>query len=464
LASRSGKKAFPIFERGTFQRAAERQVVRPSKEQKGCWFGMRFEIDVNDFDVVSLLNRLIAITGREPWGRKFASLQHQLNENAFLRDYQIERHGLELSLRDLLSEQVQTGVFPLAVRNQHQYRLYAFSASIVRIYEKLSPAGRMRMRGMLIDGLKPDNNLLSLQHEITTAVHLVSLGFDVEFNDMENGSGVDFIGRRDDLELEVECKMFTGDLGRQIHKRKVLVLHHHLSGTIDRIYQSAQTGILIRVTIPDRLTCKPDQLEEITRTVSRGVLSGTTVTRTPACEVEVLDFPIHSSPFEVDSPPEVSREAVESFIEARLGRTNQNLMIFFSPRKRAVVVLIESAKADEVLKGIYRQLREACKGQFTKTRPGHLAVQFQDLTAEQMEGLARDGASADGKPIGLQAMTTALLQSANRCYIHSVAYRSHGTMLRPQGQPHALMEQGIGSFTRNPSNPHYDGPRLRPLH
>ena len=355
-------------------------------------------------------------------------------------------------------------MFPLSVQNPLQYRLYAFSASIVRIYDKLSPVGRTRLRGMLVDGLKPDNNLLSLQHEITTAVHLVSLGFDIEFNDLENGSGVDFIGRRDDLELEVECKMFTGDLGRQIHKRKVLVLHHHLSGPIDRIYQSAQTGILIRVTIPDRLTCKPDQLEGITQTVSRGVVSGTAVTRTSACEVEVLDFPIATSPFDVGSPLEVSRGAVERLIEARVGRTNQNLMIFFSPRRRAVVVLIESAKPDEVLKGIFRQLRESSKGQFTKTRPGHLAVQFQDLTAEQMEGLARDGASADGKPIGLQAMTTALLQSVNRSHIHSVAYRSHGTILPPQGQPHALMERGIGSFTRNPSNPHYDDPRLRPLH
>ena len=63
---------------------------------------MHFEIEVNDYDVVLLLNRLISITGREPWKRKFATLQQQLNENAFLRDYQIERHGLELA--DLLWE------------------------------------------------------------------------------------------------------------------------------------------------------------------------------------------------------------------------------------------------------------------------------------------------------------------------------------------------------------------------
>ena len=96
------------------------------------------------------------------------------------------------------------------------------------------------------------------------------------------------------------------------------MLHHYLSGSVDRIYQSAQTGILIRVTIPDRLTCGPDQLEGIRRTVERGIVSGTAVTKSPVCEVEVLDFPIATSPFAVDDPLKVSREGVDSFVKARV--------------------------------------------------------------------------------------------------------------------------------------------------
>jgi hypothetical protein len=425
---------------------------------------MHFETELHDYDVVPLLNRLFAIAGEKPWQKKFSVLQRQLSENAFLRDYQFERHGIELKLRDLLAEQQGTGTFPVAVRDQAHYRLYAFAASIVRIFDELTSSGKTRLRGMLLDGLKPDNNLLSLQHEMATAVHFVGLGFDVEFNDLQNGSGVDFIARRDGLELEVECKMFAGDLGRQIHRRKVLVLLHYLSDAISRVYRFAQTGILIRVTIPERLTCQPTQLEGIASTISRGIVHGTAVTRTLACEVEVRDFSIRQSPFEVDDPTEISREAMKDFTRARLGRTNRDLMIIVSPKKRAVCILIESAKPDEVLKGIYRQLREACKAQFTRTRPGHLAVQFQDLTAEQMNGLAQDGASRDGNSTGLQVMTTALLHNPDRSHIHSVVYRSHGALLRPKGQSNALIEQGIGSLIRNPSNPYYDEPRLRPLH
>lgn len=424
---------------------------------------MRFETELHDYDVVPLLNRLVEITGVTPWNKKFAALHLHLKQNELFHHYQIERHGIEIKLSQLLAEQEKKGVFPVAVQDQLQYSLYAFSASVVRIYDALSPAGKTRLRGMLLDGLKPDNNLMSLQHEVSTAVHLVSLGFDIELNDIENGSGVDFIARRDGAELEVECKMFTGDLGRQIHKRKVLVLYHHLRETMDRIYQSAKTGIIVRITIPARLTSQPGQLKDILDAVSKGILNGKAITRTSACQVEVLDFAVDSSPFQVDNPSDLIRTAVENFIHARLGRTNHNLMIMFSPGKKAVVALIESAKPDEVLKGIHRQLREASSGQFTRTRPGHLSVQFQELTVKQMEELAKDIASGVGKPVGLQIMTSDFLQNSNRAHIHSVAYRSHGAMSQLKDQPHVIMEQGIASYTRNPSNPYYNDLRLRPL-
>ena len=424
---------------------------------------MRFPIELHDYDIIPLLNRMMEITGVDPWSKKIAALQFHLKQNELLREFQLERHGIELKLGQLMAEQEKSGVFPVAVRDQLQYSLYAFSAGFVRIYNELSLVGQKRIRGMLLDGLKPDNNLMSLQHEVSTAVHLVSTGFDVEMHDIENGSGVDFIARRDGAELEVECKMFTGDLGRQIHKRKVLVLHRHLWETIDRIYKSAKTGLIIRITIPDRLTCQSNQLREIADAVSKGVVNGNQVTRNAACKVEVKDFAINTSPFYIQDPAHLTRNSVEEFIGKILGRINSNLMMMFSPGERAVVALVESAKPDAVLKGIHRQLREASSGQFTKTRPGHLSVQLQELTVQQMEDLANDIAVGGGRPIGLQVMTSDFLLSPNREHIHSVAYRSHGAVSALEGQSNVIMERGIASYTRNPANPFYDDPRVRPL-
>ena len=156
-----------------------------------------------------------------------------------------------------------------------------FAAGAVRIYEQLSERGKARFRGMLRDGLQPGSSLLALQHEVVTAVHLVSRGYDVQMNDLEGGSGVDYIASKDGLEIEVECKFFTGDLGRKIHRGKVLILHRYIADVVKDVFQRASKGLLVRVEIPDRLTCQPQQLEAIKRSLSIALLSGEAVVRTP---------------------------------------------------------------------------------------------------------------------------------------------------------------------------------------
>ena len=119
----------------------------------------------------------------------------------------------------------------MQVRDGVHYSLYAFVAGVVRIYEQLSTAGQTRLKGMLFHELRPDENLLSLQHEILTAVHLVARGFDVELNDIENGAGgVDFIARRDGAERRWAAYSANPDvfpvtqIGRASCRERVYVL------------------------------------------------------------------------------------------------------------------------------------------------------------------------------------------------------------------------------------------------
>lgn len=321
----------------------------------------------------------------------------------------------------------------------------------MRIHERLSPAAQHRLRGMLLDGLKPDNNLLSLQHEITTAVHLVRRGFEIECNDLERGSGVDFIANRDGLEVEVECRMFTGDLGRQLHRRKVLMLHKHLSETVARVFQSATRGLFVRVTLPNRLTCSSAQLAGIGKALSAALFAGTQITETPDCEIEVLDFAIEDSPFNVNGPKDVDRAALDQFAREKFGRANKEMMIFFSPRKRAVIALVESARPDEVLKGVARQLRDKAE-QFTKTRPGVISVQFQDLTADQLENIAKQDSPSRSGTNGLQIVTHDFLESEKRAHVHTVVYRSQSRMT---ANGNTITGEGPAYFFRNWHHAHY---------
>ena len=245
--------------------------------------------------------------------------------------------------------------------------------------------------------------------------------------------------------------MFTGDLGRKLHRHKVLALYKFLSDQLTRVFKNTTRGLFVRITVPDRLTCSPAQLAGIANALSAGLLVGDQNTKGPECEVEVRDFAIAKSPFDVDRPQDVDREALNHFARATFGRSNKEMMIFFSPSKRALIALVESAKPDQVLKGVARQLRDKAK-QFTETRPGIITVQFQDLTDDQLEDIAKYESPTRLGASSLQIVTHDFLDSAKRSHIHTVVYRSHSRM---KAERNIIRGDGPAYFIRNPHNLHY---------
>lgn len=418
---------------------------------------MKFSIDVLDTEVAQLLLDLIKITDVEPWQRRFEWLHRELNDNPFMEDWLRERCAIEWTMNDILADPSLKIGMPFKLTAMAQYELIGFAAGVVRCYAHLSDRAKKRFRGILLDGLKEDKGLLSIQHEVTTAVHLMSRGFDVEFCDLESGGGFDFLAKKEDIELEVECKMFSADIGRKIHHRRSATLFKMLAAVLSETYNSATTGLIIQITIPDRLTPAPTQHLAIERTVRTALVSGEAITRDEHCVVKITDFPISSSPFD-KHPSKISREKIDQFVGSRTGRLNTRLMILFSPGKRAVILSIASEKKDEVLHAMYRQLREAAKSQFTKTRPALLAVQLHDLTPDQLTDLAQSDSSRREQATGLQIMTSDFLQSPSREHIHTVAYRSHGKLERNH-QFGTQQASGVAYIIKNGHHLFHNDPR-----
>jgi hypothetical protein len=207
----------------------------------------------------------------------------------------------------------------------------------------------------------------------------------------------------------------------------------------------------VRITLPSRLTCSPAQLAGIGRALSAGLVAGSQTTKTPDCEVEVVDFAIKDSPFNVSSPKDVNRAALDQFAQGKFARPNKEMMVFFSPKKRAVIALIESARPDEVLKGVARQLRDKAE-QFTKTRPGVISIQFQDLTADQLENIANQDSHSPSGPNGLQILTHDFFNSEKRAHVHTVVYRSQSRIM---AKGNTITGDGPAYFFRNRHNAHY---------
>jgi hypothetical protein len=280
---------------------------------------------------------------------------------------------------------------------------------------------------MLLDGLKEDTGLLSLQHEFITAVHLISCGFDVEFHDLEMGGGHDFTARQGAVEIEVECKMFSADLGRKFHKRSTAALSKRLHDLLTRTQANVIGGVLVVLTLPGRLSASLPQHQGIEQTLRTGLLAGEVRTTSEHCSVEVRDFDIALSPFS-GTASEVRREKVNEFVAAQTGRSNCPTILMLHPGTSALVLVLKSEESDEVLDGMRRQLREGAKKQFSGTRPAYLSAQLQDLTAKQISEIAHSDSSWRGNATGLQQMTSDFLHSSSAAHIHSVAYRSHSEL------------------------------------
>jgi hypothetical protein len=179
--------------------------------------------EIRGTDFTDVFGRFLAITGIEPWERRIDSIRQQLNQNRFLEPFLMERHA-ELAFFHLMESRARTGELPLTIVGSGQYQPYAFITTLASTYDRLNTVGQVYLRGRLLKGLGDNDGLLSLQHEISTAAALMLQGFDVDFWDMESRGRFDFLPHRAGTEIEVECKMVSGDLGRKIHPRKMVEL------------------------------------------------------------------------------------------------------------------------------------------------------------------------------------------------------------------------------------------------
>lgn len=410
---------------------------------------MRFEVNLSEASIPSFVDRLLGITGAEPWVKRLRWIRREVTENPHMLDWLRSRFSMEWEF----GKAITAGYFRRKDGTDHYadtlYEIASFATGAVRIHEELSVRGRNRFCGQLMDGLKSDKGLLSLQHEVATVVHLVRAGFDVDLHDLETGGGFDFLAKKGGVEIEVECKTFSADVGRKIHRRVAAKLFNIVQTSLLPVCRSVRCGIMVRVTLPERLTPASAQHDGIRQTVELALLAAQRVS-SEHCTVDVQEFAIASSPFCSMDVNEIDQESVRKFVAELTGNKNPTLMIVTNPGERAVLVVLESRQADAVLDGIRRQLRDASVNQFSKSRPACLVAQLHDLSDEQMLNIASADSSIRQRASGLQVMTSDLLQNPSRAHVHSIVYRACGKVVVKDG---AISSSGATYIMKNAWHP-----------
>jgi len=316
------------------------------------------------------------------------------------------------------------------ISSPRDYALFSFMAAVVNLYDRVSERGKRRIEGMLRDGLNTDRGLRPFKSEVETMVHLMIQGFDVVPKDMEFGSGCDFLATRGDVEIEVECKSASGDLGRQIHRKRMIDLSRHVQPVLKGALKEIAGGSLVRVVLPSNLHGQPECLARVAEAV-RGAVERRGSVSDDACQVEYKTFNLAETPLGHQEPDQIPQDIVGDILEREWGHANQHAvcMVRAHPQRAAIILHVESRKPDKVLRGLMHDLKAAARSQFTKQRPCVLVVQFLELSADDLLNLAAHDHADPAKASSLQFATnrSSLIQIARTSIRLCIAPRERST-------------------------------------
>ncbi len=185
----------------------------------------------------------------------------QEQKNPYLEEYFDDKFSLERALKHAITYRRATSRYPSlnGPGADQYYQLYSFAFAVVRAHARSSSRGQTRLCGSLKDGLKNDNGLAPVALEMAVAVHLWTADFDVEFTDMEGRGQFDFFASAAGIELEIDWKAVSGDIGRSIHRNRMLDLLPRCQPAIQTCL-ARRGGTILRITIPAALHAAEDYM------------------------------------------------------------------------------------------------------------------------------------------------------------------------------------------------------------
>jgi hypothetical protein len=209
-----------------------------------------FEQSMHERDIPAVMKAVFRVAPYALWKKRWQEWADQKKSNPFLTDYfhnqfRIER-AFEVTYAYYLSRRKVPRLDP------DSYELLSFLALLVKVHERLSEKGRIRLAGSVRDALRNTTGLVPVEIELRVAAHLMQRGFDVDFTDLEQRDRFDLLASKAGIEIEVDCKSVSADVGRSIHAHRFRDFVGRLSGSIRPLAQHGG-GLLVHITIPDNL-------------------------------------------------------------------------------------------------------------------------------------------------------------------------------------------------------------------
>ena len=337
---------------------------------------MRFDVYQDLESLSEYLPRFFHLVDRAHWYRRVQQLDAEQQASAFLWKIVSDYHWMEMAISRqadvlakegrLLSERVD---LPALAALQ-------FAGAIVEIHARLSEGAQTQLLGRLRDGLKAESGFAAIYLEVSLALILMVGGYDVHFADLEGTGNYDIQFSRDGFVAEVECKSLSVDAGRRIHRKDFYRFVQALAPQLEAHRNLQQREILI-IALDNRLSSNlSDQAELRSSTAAMLEANAPSTLRGTGFLIERRDYREYG-----DAPLTGDERTLYRYCEAVFG-PNAHIAGGITKTGGCLVVM-RCLREDDTSQSWLEAMRKA-SSQFTGQRPSFIAVQFQDITAEEV--------------------------------------------------------------------------------
>lgn len=364
--------------------------------------------DANDFS--SDAARVAEFIGEDEYRASFAKLGNSLNLKGFVTPFDDALFALELQLLNLerMRENLH-GKFQIIPAQLHEG--IDFLVGLSQTIPVLSAAGKARLLGHLKNGFQ--HGLWPLQHELRVAAGLSNHGFDIQFHDLEEGGGYDFLAEKDGLTFEVEAKAVSAFTGWPIKPEDV----NRLLVEVSEHFVWEEKGIpLFRLELSAGLPHDRPRLRALLSAINdvgktRAPFSAPDVT------IQLLAVLRNLSSKQL---------AQATYQHAQLtGR-----VVVVPPTLPKVVFELSSKQPVRLERKIIKVISETAREQFTRTRPAVIWAHIKYVSQDVFTHLSK---SQSDRPCLFDRVSNATLLSEKRNHLSQIVY-SGGSVLRKAEQ------------------------------
>jgi len=362
-------------------------------------------IEIHDYSAGKYFRRLEAFLGSEGIEQRLASIELELHteQGMYLREWVYPRLAWWLGFRDARGIMARGGSFRRAV--QPLMELPLMTAAELSLLHSSMPEWKSRE---FASRLLTDDILDPTLFEIHCAAHFASRGYKIQWFESQSKGGrrtPEFIAKKGEIEVEVECKAKKADAGRRMERASFY-------RTVDQlipVLRDMELAGRVYITVPARLSTSIQWRDGLARTLRKHISLGSGATVMTGGEH--INWSLQPANGSVVSIRELTSQVI-----AEKG-PYAHVAIFGAKVddhvKDPVTFRLESAKKDAFLDSVLDSLRDA-EAQFTGGRTAIIFCFLPEIAS--FEGLQFDSA--------VNKMTDLFFDKYARKCINAVCYVS----------------------------------------